>query len=1016
MSITASALRRSRFTIVAAIALFLSGLVALLDFPATEEPFVQVRAATVEAYLPGATSDRIEQLVAKPIEERLREVAEVKTIDTVVRPGSVFIAITLRDGTAADRLPAIWQRVRIKMDEVHGQLPEGISPIVINDEFARVAVRSLALTGKGYSAGQLQDWARIARDRLQTVEGVERISLHGVREERVFIDLAPASLAAAGLSYDAAAKHLAERNIVATAGEIDTGRRLLALEPSGDLSGVAALAAVQIPLAGERSLPLGALGRITRQVVDPPQTAVVVNGQPAVVLGISMRTGLNILSFAERLDTRVAEVEQALPAGMRLTTITDQSQVVEKDLFKVGQTFLETVAVVMLVVVMFLGWRAGLVTGVIVPLTVMGTLIIMRLLGIELHMVSIAAIIISLGLFVDNGIVVVEDYQRRLADGEAADVAAEAAGRTMAAPLLTSSLAIIFAFAPLAAGTSDTAEYMRSLAIVMAITLLLSLFLALTVTPLMSRQYAGAHDAAHDDKGWLASVRRWYAGKVGFIVTHPLAVVTAMIGLLLASFAILATIPPQLLAASGRPQLQIPVELPAGASTRASYRLAADMSAVLADKKRFPELTGNAIYVNDGGPRFILSLNPPSPAPHRIYAVVNLAKDADIEATLVKLRDTLGSRFPAARIEPKRFSLGASEAGTAVFRLSGLDRAELERGAMALKRALAAIPGVTDIRDDAEGRITRLVVDIDHAKAMAAGVSASAVARSLETATAGMPVTVLREGDVLVPVVLRAPEDARTAPERLAALPVFGAEGSVPLGQIASVRLASQPSVLMRRDQSPVITVSAHHPVLASQEIVDRIAPAIEKLALAPGHGLELGGEIEESRVSNEGIQRYFPIALMGMAALFLWQFGSIRKTAIIMMSIPFVLIGASLGLKLSGEAMSFTATLGLLALAGIIVNNAVLLLERIQEERSAGLPLNEAVATAAAVRLRPIVMTKLACIMGLVPLYLFGGELWRPMGAAMIGGLALGTLITLVLIPALYALLFRERQAPAAA
>ncbi len=1016
MSITAAALRRSRFTIVAAIALFLSGLVALLDFPATEEPFVQVRAATVEAYLPGATSDRTEQLVAKPIEERLREIAEVKTIETIVRPGSLFIAITLHDGTAASQLPAIWQRVRVKMDEVRGQLPDGTSPIIINDEFARVAVRSLALTGKGYSAGQLQDWARIARERLQTVAGVERISLHGVREERVFIDLAPASLAAAGLSYDGVALHLAERNIVATAGEIDTGRRLLALEPIGDLSGEAALAAVPIPLPGGRSLPLGALGRITRQAADPPQAAVLVNGQPAVVLGISMRQSLNVLSFAERLDARVAEVAQALPAGMRLTTITDQSQVVAKDLFKVGQTFLETVAVVMLVVVMFLGWRAGLVTGVIVPLTVMGTLIIMRLLGIDLHMVSIAAIIISLGLFVDNGIVVVEDYQRRLAEGEAADVAAEAAGRTMAAPLLTSSLAIIFAFAPLAAGTSDTAEYMRSLAIVMAITLLLSLFLALTVTPLMSRHYAGAHDAAQDDKGWLARVRRWYEGKIGFIVARPRTVVAAMIGLLLASLAVLASIPPQLLSASARPQLQIPVELPAGASTRASYRLAADMSAVLADRTRFPELTGNAIYVNDGGPRFILSLNPPSPAPHRIYAVVNLDKDADIEATLARLRETLGSRFPAARIEPKRFSLGVSEAGTAVFRLTGPDRAELERGAAALKRALAAIPGVTDIRDDAEGRITRLVVDIDHARAMAAGVSASAVARSLETATAGLPVTVLRQGDVLVPVVLRAPEEARTAPERLAALPVFGAEGSVPLGQIASVRLASQPSVLMRRDQSPLITVSAHHPVLTSQELVDRVAPAIARLALAPGHALELGGEIEESRVSNEGIERYFPVALVGMAALFLWQFGSIRKTAIIMTSIPFVLIGASLGLKLSGEAMSFTATLGLLALAGIIVNNAVLLLERIQEERNAGLPLNQAVATAAAVRLRPIVMTKLACIMGLVPLYLFGGDLWRPMAAAMIGGLALGTLITLVLIPALYALLFRERQAVAAA
>ncbi|KPF89516.1 efflux RND transporter permease subunit [Novosphingobium sp. AAP93] len=1016
MSITAVALRRSRFTIAAAIALLLAGLMVLLDFPATEEPFIQVRTATVEAYLPGATSERTEQLVAKPIEERLREVADVKNIETNVRPGSVFMTVTLHDGTAASRLPAIWQRVRVKMEEVRAQLPTNMGPILINDEFARVSVRSLALSGEGYSAGQLQDWARTVRERLQTVDGAERVSLHGVREERVFVDLDPARLAAAGLSYEAVAGQLAERNIAAAAGEIDTGRRLLALEPTGDVPNAAALGSVPIALANGTTMPLGTLARITQAPIDPPQTAVVVNGAPAVVLGVSMRSGLNVLSFAQRLDARLAEVRPSLPAGMTLTDITDQAHVVEKDLMKVGQTFIETVVVVMLVVVAFLGWRAGLVTGVIVPMTVMGTLVIMRLLGIELHMVSIAAVIISLGLFVDNGIVVVEDYQRRLGLGETPAAAAEAAGRTMTAPLLTSSLAIIFAFAPLAAGSSDTAEYMRSLAIVLAITLLLSLFLALTIIPLMSQYFAGAHDAEHEDKGWLAKVKRWYEGKVGFIVTRPRVIVGAMAGLLVLSLAIFATIPPQLLAASARPQLQIPAELPAGASTRASYTLALEMSRLLADRKQLPELTGNAIYVNDGGPRFILGLNPPLPAPHRIYAVVNLDKHADIEATRDKLRHLLAARFPEARIEPKRFSLGVSEAGTAVFRLAGPDRGELERGAAQLKQALAKVPGITDIRDDAEGRIARLVVDIDQGRALAAGVSSAAVARSLETATAGTPVSVLREGDVLVPVVLRAGEDDRRAPERLAALPVFGAQGSVPLGQIAKVRLASQASVLVRRNQSPVITVTARHPTLSSQEIVDAVAPAVEGLKLAPGHEVQLGGEIEESRTSNASIELYFPVALLGMAALFLWQFGSLRKTTIIMASIPFVLIGASLGLKLSGEAMSFTATLGLLALAGIIVNNAVLLIERIQEEREAGLAINDAVATAAAVRLRPIVMTKLACIMGLVPLYLFGGELWQPMGAAMIGGLALGTLITLVLIPALYALLFREQQAPAAA
>ncbi|MCA6236912.1 MAG: efflux RND transporter permease subunit, partial [Phenylobacterium sp.] len=543
MPLTATALRRSRFTLVAAIILVLSGLVSLLDFPATEEPFIQVRTATVEAYFPGATSERTEQLVARPIEERLREVAEVKTIETVVRPGAAFIIITLRDGVPGHRMPEIWQRVRVKLEDARTALPEGTSPLVINDEFARVSVRSLALSGRGYSAGQLQDWARIVRERLQTVEGVERISLHGVRQESVFVDLDPRRLAAAGLSYEAVAGQLARRNLVAPAGEIDTGRRVLALEPTGDLPDAKALAGALIALSDGAVLPLSALGVIAQEPADPPVTAAVVNGQPAVVLGVSMQNGLNVLSFAERLDSRIAEVRQEIPAGMQITSVTDQSKVVRKDLVKVGQTFLETVAVVMLVVVLFLGWRAGLVTGVIVPLTVMGSLILMRLLGIELHMVSIAALIISLGLFVDNGIVIVEDYQRRLGLGHEPEQAAVEAGRTLAAPLLTSSFAIIIAFAPLAVGNSETAEYMRSLAIVLAVTLMLSLFLALTVTPLLAMKFAGVHDPSKDEAGWLFRVRSWYAGRVRLIVDRPLAVAAAMVSLLIAAVGLFAFIP-----------------------------------------------------------------------------------------------------------------------------------------------------------------------------------------------------------------------------------------------------------------------------------------------------------------------------------------------------------------------------------------------------------------------------------------------------------------------------------------
>lgn len=1006
MTITAQALKRVRFTFAAAVAVFLVGAAMLLDFPATEEPTVPIRTATVEAYLTGAPTDRMERLVARPIEDKVREITEVEHIETTVRPGSVLIYVSLYDSVAPDRLPAIWQRIRVKAAEAAPSLPEGAAGPIVNDEFGRVSVLTLALTGKGYSAGQLQDVARAARSRLQSVPGVAQISLHGVREERVYVDLTMPSLAAAGLTVEGVAAALSRRNIVSAAGEVHAGGRVLTLLPTGDVPDEAALAAIPVPLPGGGAVPLGSLGRVERKAQDPVATAVVSNGEPAIVLGVAMREGSNVISFVDRLQERVSEVRADLPAGMKLVPVTDQAKVVGAELSKVGQIFLETVVVVMAVVVFFLGWRVGLVTSAIVPLTVLGTLIAMRLLGIDLHQVSIAAIIIALGLFVDNGIVVVEDYERRIGLGEERQAAAEAAGRTLAAPLLVSSLAIIIAFLPLVGGASATAEYMRYLAVVMAITLLLSLFIALTVTPLLAARYAHAAPHGSNEKGLIARITRWYGGKVGTIVRRPLVFIGILGALLAGSFALVALVPTELLSPSARKQIQIPVELDAGTAPGETYRLARALSVRLSDDRRFPELDGNVVYVGDGGPRFILGLNPPGPASHRAYVVANLKNDADIEATLAKLRADLRPAFPAARIEPKRFSLGASEAGMAVFRLAGPDRAALDAAAGRLKQELRDA-GMTDIKDDSETNIPQLVLAIDHARAAAAGVTSADVARSLESAYSGRPATVLRNGDVLVPVVLRARDEERLSPERVSAMPVFGANGPVQLGETASITLDRQRSVLMRRNLESLVTVSARRADLTAQGVVDEMAPALERLNLPGGHRVELGGEIEEAAEANAGLAAFLPLAVLGMAALFLWRFGSLRETAIIMLSVPFVFIGATLGLLVSGQSMTFTATLGLLALAGIIVNNAVLLIERLHEERAAGRELRDAIAAAAVVRLRPIVMTKLVCVLGLVPLFLFGGALWKPMAAAMIGGLLLGTLITLVLIPALYALLF---------
>ena len=1010
-SITGAALSRPRFVLVSALMLCLVGLVALFDFPATEEPSVTMRTATVEAYLPGEPPEHIEKYLARPIEEAIRSQSEVKSIETQVRPGSVLAYVVLRDTVSAEETAQAWQRIRARLTELGPQLPATTMGPRLNDDFGRVAVRTIALKGDGFSSSQLELWAKHVRNQLQSVPGVATISLHGVRREIAYVDLKPEHVREQASNVAAVARALADHDQLSPTGQLVHGGTSIAIQSGDKFKDIGELAQFPIPLGDGRVVPLGSLGTIRQAPQDPPQGGTFHNGKPAVVLGVSMQNGLNVLSFSEAVDARLAEVQAALPTGLELATITNQAEVVEHDLLKVGQVFAETLVIVLAVVMLFLGWRSGLVTGTIVPMTVLGTALIMHALGIELHQISIAAIIIALGIFVDNGIVVVEDYQRRIAEGEERLSAARAAGETMLAPLLVSSLAIILAFVPLVAGQTETGEYMRSLGIVLAITLLLSLVLALTVTPLLSLRYIKA-DSHHDEEaGFLGKVKRFYGRLVVRILAAPRMVVGGMVGLLALAVVGLQFVPQELLAPSARKQLQMPIELPASTSAEQTMVLAQKVSKLLADRKVFPEVTGQVIYVADGGPRFILGLNPPAPTLNRAYAVINLAPDADLAQATRHIDGVVRARFPEARFDTKRFFLGAAETGVAVFRFIGPDRALLADAAQTLQAKLEAMPGMVRVRSNMEMPVTKLIVSVDQAKVAAAGLSASAVYGAINGIQDGTIASVIRDGDREIPVIVRADRGDRATVERLASLPVGPAAKGISLGSVASIRYAHQDSLLARRNLLPMVEVTARHADLTAQGVRDAVDDTIAGLKLPAGHRIEMGGEIEESAKANSGLAAYAPLALVGMLLLFLWQFGSVRKAGIVIASMPFVAIGATIGLAITGQPMSFSATIGLLALMGIIVNNAVLLLGRIDEDRRAGTPFATAIAHAAEMRLRPIVMTKLTCIAGLVPLYLFGGDLWRPMAAAMMGGLALGTLITLVLIPALYVIAFGRRE-----
>lgn len=1018
MKLTESALGSSRLTFFVAALVLVAGIFSFLKFPSQEEPSTTIRDAMIFVVNPGLPAERMEQLVARPLEERLRELPELKHVVSTVRTGNVILQVTIHESYAG--LPPIWQKVRAKVAEVSPQFPSGTLPVSVNDDFGRVAVASIAVTAPGFSMSEMREPLKRLRDRLYELPGVQGVSFHGLQEERVYIEFDRARLAGLGLGAPAVLQQLQQQNVVLSGGQAVMSGINSALVASGEIASLDALREFVLGLPGtqgrnDHAVRLGDIARIRVLPADPPEAAAVYKGEPAVVLGVSMRAGRNVQEFGQALKARMAELQQALPAGFALDYVTFQADVVQQEMGKMNRVMGETIVIVMAVVVLFLGWRAGIIVGSIVPLTILATLIAMQALGIELHNVSMAAIIIALGLLVDNGIVIAEDVERRLAAGEPRREACINAGKTLAIPLLTSSLVIIFAFSPFFFGHTSINEYLQPLVVVLALSLLGSWLFCLTVTPLLCFHFLKPSHAAHqpqhhhDESPPESGFYRGYRRVIRAVLDHKLAFLGAMAALFTGAMLMLASVPAGFLPQSDRPQYQISIELQPGSDSRATLAKVTEISRWLSDKQVNPEVTTSIGYVADGGPRIILGLNPPLPASHIGYFTVGVKSKDDLDPVIARTRTWLAQAHPELRAEAKRFSLGSNDSGTVAYRISGPDEAPLKKLGEQIKASLLGVPGVVDVRDDWANRVPRIDVQVDQRKARRLGVTSEDIATSLGARYTGITVSTLHDGDTLVPLIVRGTEAERQHPEDLGNSLIYPASGAapVPLSAVATVTVGSEPSVIRRRDLVRTLTVSGRSETETAQQVVDRLAPAIAKLDLPPGYRIELGAEIEEAAEANEALGQYLPHAGIAMLVLFIWQFGSFRKLALILAIIPFALIGVAPALKLAGEPLGFMANFGLLSLAGIIVNNAVLLLERIEAELHAGKNTREAVVSSAVQRLRPIVMTKLTCVAGLVPLLLFGGPLWSGMAVTIIGGLLLGTLVTLGLVPVLYELLF---------
>lgn len=1009
--ITQFAINNSRATILAIIFIVLIGVQTFVTMPSQEDPEITIRNAQVSAYFSGMPTDQIENLIAKPLEKKIKEIPQIAEIKTTIRTGEVIIQPKVAD-TYFDLAP-IWQDLRNKMTDMQSKLPEGTAGPFVNDDFGRVAVATIAVTGDGYTMKEMRDISLHLQDQISAMDSVSKVDLMGVQEERIYMEINASRLSQYGFAFADLMKQLQAQNIVLPGGSINADGRVISIEPSGNLKSLDELKNIQVRVPDtEKVVYLQDIADIRRSYVDPSKYAAYYNDKPSVVLAVSMVPNYSIKDFGVEITARVDELEAELPVGLELDYATYQPTLVTKSVSAAVSNLYQTVAVVLVVVILFLGLRTGLIVSAIVPLTILMSFIIMNIWGITLQRMSIAAIIIALGLLVDNGIVIAEDMRKRMDEGTNKKDAAMLAAKSLGVPLFTSSLTTIFAFMPLMMADDVSGEYLRSLSQVIIVTLLSSWFLAMYATPTLCYWFLkdtkdDKEKETKDPHG--GSVYKIYRKILDIVLSFRIVFVVVMVALLVVSVMGLSVIPKQMMPYSDRNQFLVYLDLPAGTHLTETQNVTRRLTDWLSDEVQNPKIESNIAYIGYGGPRFFLSLSPPNAADNVAFIVVNTNTPKDVPETIEKVDRYILENLPEASGRSKRMSLGAGEIGLVEYRVIGPDVTTLYRLGRTITDHMNSIEGSVGVTDDWGEPVIRMRVNIDQDRAARAGVTSQSIAKSLSAYFDGVDVSGYREGDKTIPIVVRG-DNTRDDWSELRVLPIMSQDGTpVPLIQVANFEGYVAPAKFARYDQERTMTVSGKHRTMQAAEFHVGVYPFIETMELPEGYRIEVGGEVESSANGNGALAANLPFAVIGIIILLVLQFNSFRRPVIIMLTIPLVVIGAVMGLMVSGAFFSFTALLGIYSLVGIIVNNGIVLIDKIDLERDAGKGVQEAIVEACLARMRPILMTTLTTILGLIPMAVFGGAMWFPMAVVIMGGLAVGSILTLGFVPVLYSLFFRD-------
>lgn len=1015
-NLSAWALRNRQIVLFLMILLAVVGTLSYTKLGQSEDPPFTFKAMVIKTNWPGATAQEVSRQVTERIEKKLMETGEYERIVSFSRPGESQVTFIARDSMHSVEIPELWYQVRKKVNDIRQTLPPGIQGPFFNDEFGTTFGNIYALTGDGFDYAVLKDYADRIQIQLQRVKDVGKVELLGVQDEKIWIELSNLKLATLGLPVAAVQQALEEQNALSNAGFFETGSERLQLRVSGNFQSVEQIQ--QFPIrVGDRTFRIGDVADVRRGFNDPPAPRMRFMAEDAIGLAVAMKDGGDILVLGKALEAEFERIQNNLPAGMQLRKVSDQPAAVKTGVGEFVRVLVEALAIVLLVSFFSLGVRTGMVVALSIPLVLAMTFACMYYLGIGLHKISLGALVLALGLLVDDAIIAVEMMAIKMEQGFDRIKAASYAWTSTAFPMLTGTLITAAGFLPIATAQSGTGEYTRSIFQVVTIALLASWVAAVLFVPYLGEKllpdlakiHAAKHGADQPDPyatPFYQRVRRL----VEWCVRRRKTVITLTLMLFVASVVLFRFVPQQFFPASGRLELMVDLKLAEGASLSNTTDEVKRLEVMLKERAGIENYVA---YVGTGSPRFYLPLDQQLPAASFAQFVVLANTIEERETLRTWLIDTLNEQFPTLRSRVTRLENGPPVGYPVQFRVTGEHIEEVRALARKVAAKVRENPHVVNVHLDWEEPSKVVYLNIDQDRARALGVSTANLSKFLQSSLTGSTVSQYREDNELIEILLRGTVHERTELSRLSSLAVPTDNGrSVALSQVATLEYGFEEGIIWHRNRLPNVTVRAD--IYGKEQpatLVKQILPTLEPIRaeLPDGYLLDVGGTVEDSTRGQDSVKAGVPLFIVVVLTLLMVQLRSFSRTAMVFLTAPLGLIGVTLFLMVFRQPFGFVAMLGTIALSGMIMRNSVILVDQIEQDIRAGLKPWQAIIEATVRRFRPIVLTALAAVLAMIPLS--RSVFFGPMAVAIMGGLIVATALTLLFLPALYAAWFRIRK-----